>query len=440
MSSDWLPVLVVLAVGAIAGLMLARGLVRRQPSKAPGGSKRPRRGADDLRINDLEARRDELYEQLRRSETDADRRQLEDQAARVLRELDELGAARESASRSDAKLEGGGEEAQPSPGRPMLVGFLGGVAMVSLVGVLIYFAVSDARPREGVAGPQPAQTTEEGEHPAADLPPEVQARLDALRQRVAADPSDIVARKQLAMGLLASGQFFEAFQNAGEILNGNPTDPDGLYVQGMVRMTMGQDDMALANLDQVLEQYPNHVLALAGRGMILMRQGDREAAIIVWERALEAAGGSHPDLEQLLAMARDPAHAERMTSAEPPDAGRSRGGDSSATAEVAGDEFAVHVDLAPGVVVPRGAILFVFLREGEGGPPSAVKRIQAPSFPLEVTLGPGDSMMGRPLPREGTITVRLDADGSATTRGEGDLSVDGRGRAGSALRLVLGGS
>ncbi len=431
MSSDWLPVLVVLAVGAIVGLMLARGLARRQPSKASGRNKRPRRGADELRINDLEARRDELYEQLRRSETDADRRQLEDQAARVLRELDELGAARESASHSDAKPDADGvDEAPPSPGRPMLVGFLGGVAMVSLVGVLIYFAVSDARPREGAVGPQPAQTTEEGEHPAAaDLPPEVQARLDALRQRVAADPSDIVARKQLAMGLLASGQFFEAFQNAGEILNGNPSDPDGLYVQGMVRMTMGQDDMALANLDQVLEQYPNHVLALAGRGMILMRQGDREAAIIVWERALEAAGGSHPDLEQLLAMARDPAHA-----------GRSRGGDSSATAEVAGDEFAVHVDLAPGVVVARGAILFVFLREGEGGPPSAVKRIQAPSFPLEVTLGPGDSMMGRPLPREGTITVRLDADGSATTRGEGDLSADGRGRAGSALRLVLGGN
>jgi tetratricopeptide (TPR) repeat protein len=455
-------VLLVLAVGALAGLLFARRLGRRVAEAPVRRSRRSAVDPDDrLRRADLERRRDELYEQLQRSDNEEDRRQLEDQAARVLRELDRLSestgghaeAVRATAVGSTGAAGSTAPVASRRSGHPMLAGFLGGAAMAGLVGLLIYFAVRDAKPEAGspaAAPPAASAPASRSEHPAAELSPEAQARLDALRQRVAAEPGDLVARKQLALALLASEQFFEAFQISDEILAERPDDPDGLYVQGMVRMTMGQDDVALAMLDRVLDRYPNHVLALAGRGMILMRGGDRDAAVIAWERALEAAGGSHPDLEQLLAMARDPDHPglESAPEAASGPAGTSsaqRGPDPAGPAAgvggagVAADRYGVRVELAPGLSAPPGAVLFVGLRAAGAGPPAAVKRIEGPVFPLELTLGAADSMMGQALPDQGTLTVRLDADGSASTRDGSDLSTDAAARVGTSVRLVLGG-
>ena len=73
--------------------------------------------------------------------------------------------------------------------------------------------------------------------------------------------------------------------------------------------------------------------------------------------------------------------------------------------------------------MPAGAILFLIARKGEGGgPPLAVKRVEAPTFPMEFTLGPGDRMI-QAMPFTGPLqlSVRLDADGNAMTRAAGDL-------------------
>lgn len=449
MSGDWLPVLVVLGVGALAGLLAAWRFGLSGSSSAPSET-----ADEELRLADLEQRRDDLYERLRASDNEADRRVLEEQAARVLREIDEIrGAlpaslkAKKDMKRASSEQPAAAAAAGSKGGRPMLVGFLGGAAMIGLVAVLVFLAQRDAKPDPSAMGSPPA-SAQGGDHPPVPLPPEVEARLASLRQQVEADPTDLVARKQLALALLASEQYFEAFQIAETILAGRPEDPDGLYVRGMVRMTMGQDDLAMSDLDGVLEQYPNHILALAGRGMVFMQRGDREAAVLVWERALEAAGGSHPDLEQLLVLARDPDHppigapASGQAPAPPGSATPAPASSPSAAQpapQVASDSFGVRIELAPGLTPPRGATLFVFLRESEQGPPSAVRRVHDPVFPLDVALGPDDSMMGRPLPDAGTLTVRLDADGSASTTGENDLAAEVAARAGASVRVVLGG-
>jgi hypothetical protein len=68
-------------------------------------------------------------------------------------------------------------------------------------------------------------------------------------------------------------------------------------------------------------------------------------------------------------------------------------------------------------------ILFLIARPAGavGGPPLAVVRVPAPTFPLDFEIGPADVMI--PTMRfEGQIelTARLDGDGNASTRAEGD--------------------
>lgn len=72
--------------------------------------------------------------------------------------------------------------------------------------------------------------------------------------------------------------------------------------------------------------------------------------------------------------------------------------------------------------VPSGAVLFLIARTGGGGPPTAVRRIADPSFPLEFSIGPEDRML-EAMPFDGPfeLMARVDADRNAMTRNPGDL-------------------
>ena len=215
-----------------------------------------------------------------------------------------------------------------------------------------------------------------------------------------------MARKRLAPGRLDAGLFFEAFKDAEGILAERPEDPDGLFIQGVVRLSMGDAAASLDLLDRVLARYPEHLQAMIYRGLALARTGDMDLAIGTWEMALEMAGGRHPDLEILLQQAQS---AQSQAAAAPAAPAPAPQGASPSPAEPVApppttsaadsDVYHVTVELAPGVSVPPTAVLFVFLRPGETGPPVAVKRIPAPRFPMHLDLGAGDAMMaGAQLP------------------------------------------
>lgn len=82
------------------------------------------------------------------------------------------------------------------------------------------------------------------------------------------------------------------------------------------------------------------------------------------------------------------------------------------------------VSVAPGAEAGRGT-LFVVVRNansGERGPPLAVQRFEAPSFPLAFEVGPAQVMMpGMPFTGPFDVTARLDSDGNAMTRDAADL-------------------
>ena len=437
--SPWSLVLPVLVTGLALGVVWVFWWRRRGlPGPGAAGAARDR----ELLLADLRARQEVLYEELRQA-GEAERPELELAAARNLKAIEEAGGgapepAPEDAAAGGVGPEGGTAAAAPpatARGSSAWLGFLGGVACAGLVALLVFWAQRDARPREDGGAPPPMAAQEHP--PGAQLSDRDAAALEQLARRVDDDPTDLMARKQYAVGLLSTGQFVQAFEQAQVLLGANGRDPDGLYVGAMVRMQMGQAQTARDMLGTLLEDYPEHVPALTALGVLELRTSGLEAAEALWDRALAASGGSNPEIERLMAVAREQA-AGGMA---PPPAGAPP---TPAPAPVpasapaaAGESYALEIELAPGLAVAPSSVLFVSLRQGDVGPPAAVKRIPRPRFPLTLTLSAADSMLGRPLPTEASVWARLDADGSVTTREDGEPFAETEMRIGESARLTL---
>jgi cytochrome c-type biogenesis protein CcmH len=128
-----------------------------------------------------------------------------------------------------------------------------------------------------------------------------------------------------------------------------------------------------------------------------------------------------PDLSRIFPPeAAAPPTGTEAPSMPPAPPGQRRGAPPVAAAS--GPPIRGSVRLAPGREErAREGVLFVIARSPEGGPPLAVKRFQAPSFPLEFELGPEDRMVAaRPFVGPLLLSARLDADGNATSRDPGD--------------------
>jgi len=446
--SSWNLVIPVLIIGLAVGAAWVV-LWRRKRSRATKSSDRDRQ----LLLVDLEARQATLYDQLREASGE-EQEALELAAARNLMAIEQAGGKRHEAARQEDSSAGTEASVAPPSERPMppsrrpspLVGFIGGVACAALIGVLVLWAQRDAQPRpdDGMGGPRAPVAGEEA-HP--EGPPMSEREREALAQLALAienDPTDLMARKQYAVGLLATGRFMPAFEQAEILLGSDPNDPDGLYVKGMVRMRMGQETEARALLDQVLIDYPDHVPALTALGVLALRTGGLPAAEEYWTQALEHSGGQNPEIERLRAAAREQFAATAGGQGATPMAGApseqaaTRPGPAAAPqAQPSAPSYTLQLELAAGASPAPSAVLFVALRSGPGGPPAAVRRIANPRFPMTVTLSAADTMMGQPLPEEGTVSVRLDIDGSVSTRDDSEPAADAEMRVGETARLTL---
>ena len=122
-----------------------------------------------------------------------------------------------------------------------------------------------------------------------------------------------------------------------------------------------------------------------------------------------------PDLSRIFPVAAE--EREGPVAAMPAAAGQARGG-------VPAEPIQGTIEVAPELAdrIPDGATLFVIVRMSDNGPPTAVKRIESPSFPFEFSVGPEDRMI-QAMPFQGPLrlTARLDADGNARTRSPGDI-------------------
>jgi cytochrome c-type biogenesis protein CcmH len=102
------------------------------------------------------------------------------------------------------------------------------------------------------------------------------------------------------------------------------------------------------------------------------------------------------------------------------------------------DAIHITLSLAPSAATKTGVLYIIARNPGEtAGPPLAVKRINATSFPLTVDFSSADSMMGQPLPKKVHLEARLDSDGDAATKSPTDPTATADAATGATLALTL---
>lgn len=465
---DWSQAIWALSVGLILGAVLAAQARRSPGEAAEGDTGRTRAEARAIRIEDLRQRKNQLIQQIRDLEDTAlakgiawaptERASLEEEAARVLRELHHLEGT-PTKSTKDSKKGGASTQAAP-PGPPsQWKGAVIGGAVVGFAALLVFTLQQNSGERTGnmsiTGGLPPAVQKLNAPPPGSGQPgesvqgvppsmqPKQSQRVDAARADVAANPQSVEARVELGWALIEAEGWIDVFNNAAQLIELDAGNPDALTQQAVVRMKMGMSDAAEAMIDQALSRDPKHGRALAWKGSLRWQAGDADGARTAWTAGVTLYPGE--GFEDLLVMADGepppaPGGAQKGPAGHPPVDGQGNPG----VAAVAGDKT-VHgsVTLGDGVEVVAGSTLFVFARPAGqlGGPPLAAVRLPAGSFPMQFSIGPKDMppMMGnRPFPDALSLAARLDLDGNATTKDGPTGAVEGAVAAGTSdVSIVL---
>lgn len=440
---DWIPALTILVLGAIFGLVIvwrARGRTGTKPAPS------------NLDLRDLDARRDAVVQQLRDLEDTAAKRTpeqlareryaLELELARTLRELD----------REQRKVAAPlpKQEAE-APARSPLWGFLWGAGSMAVIAVLFFFVntTSSDRTDQPTAMAPSAGGSMEQSHP----------ELAALQRRVQANPDDHAARLDLAQAYLVSNDLMRVFEETQHVLDREPENARALAYQSLVRLAMGQGEIALAMSQAAIRSEPGLIDGWIHRSIVEANLGDMDAATATIREASQRFPQDAPMLEGLLmelenmaraAMARaessDPNPHDEMSPAAMPDPQRevapvATTGSSTSTAGSGSVSGILQLDASARGRVRMPAVVYLMARPAgvEAGPPVAVKRIEARSFPMSFTIGAMDSMMGQPLPDQVRLEARIDTDGDAMTR-EADApsgALDGIASGSNSVTLVL---
>jgi cytochrome c-type biogenesis protein CcmH len=416
--TDWLSAGGMILSGLIVGFMFWYGM--------KGRASKP-----DVERLDLEAKRDVLLRQLREiKETGGsaeEQRRLERETADVLRALDKRpgSAGVPPAVPGKIVLDGGRDARVPSNVAALtraasIRGFIWGAASVAVLGGIGWFVTEKATPKTESA-PSPMASAPQSQAQQSD------PALQQIEAAVAKSPDNLEMRNQLAKAYLEHENLMGVFEQTKYILARTPDDARALTYQALVRMSMGQRDPAAQMLQHAIKSDPQLIdayVALAWDDIQRGKTADAEAQIA-------EASRRHPDQKQRLddvlskmkEQAKNPAPAPAV-----------------AAAPVSGPSVHVTLTLAGAAPSPN-AVLFIIARAAgqSAGPPAAVKRIAAPTFPLDIDLSAADSMMGQPLPATVRIEARLDSDGDAMTKNPSDPHAvqDGVATNGTKISLAL---
>ncbi|MDP9193661.1 MAG: tetratricopeptide repeat protein [Acidobacteriota bacterium] len=429
---DWISAIAVLVAGLVLGVLFF--YFNKRKAQTLGSEA-------DLEQKDLEAKRDALVQQLRDPSLGADERsRLETETAEALRKLDTYGNNVPAGTIS--------RPAAAPAMNPSTKGFLWGAISIGALFALGYFVMQQAKPRqEGEELTGSIATAPQQQAPAQGQPDPM---LQQLQSAVQAQPNNLQLRNDLAQAYLERNNLMAVFQETKFVLDQAPEDSRALTLQGLVRMAMGDAGEATKMLQRATKNDPKNLDSWVSLAWVYAQTNRMDDA----ERMIAEAGKQAPQekarLDQVFvqmkeqiaqsAMAQS-AQGGALPEGHPPIDGAPAAPAAAPAASPApaasGAGVRVTLDLDPSAK-QRTGIVFVIARNPAGGPPVAVKRVVATSFPFNLELTSADSMMGQPLPASFRLEARLDTDGDAMTKPATDPSAMQEGVApGASVRLAL---
>jgi hypothetical protein len=253
---DWLPPLIVLGIGIVVGAFVVWRVLaasRRQPATA---------SAPALEVRDLSGKSEALLRQLRELEDTASKRTaeqlareryaLELEAARTFLALDERAVATREMPRKSAPRE------PAAPNRAGMRGFLWGIGTATGLLLLGFFVYQSAKPRApggAVTGEVGMSGRNGGESAAPD------AEEAELQAAVARNPQDIEGRLALARLYVQRQDWMQVWNETSRVLEQAPGNPRASAYQALVRLAMGQGQVAVNMLTTALAADPDMVEA-----------------------------------------------------------------------------------------------------------------------------------------------------------------------------------
>jgi tetratricopeptide (TPR) repeat protein len=287
--TDWVPGIVVVAVGLVAALLV---LVLGRRRVAPGGGPEARRAGAVAAAEEAELRSARLLEQLR--ELEADRHQLTPEA--YLAESARLeGLAADALRARDAARSSGPKPRTAPPaaatsgffGRhPQLAGAFWGAGIAIFFGALALWLTHDAAPRsqgDGLTG-----TAGRGEATAPQPPSEDPAFAAALA-RVRDDPADVETSAHVVHELIRRQEYDEAKTLTERSLGVDPFQSEARVHRAFLLAVAGDTPAAEKELEHLGVLYPKAYEALLFLGLIRMRSGDNAGAVEAFDRFLAEA-------------------------------------------------------------------------------------------------------------------------------------------------------
>lgn len=244
----------------------------------------------------------------------------------------------------------------------------------------------------------------------------MESSLAELRAHLGKHPGDVQGWLDLGQGEEVLGRYRDAAQALGRaVALQKPPNADTLGLWGEAQLLA--DPRQVTPEEQrifmrVLKLDPNNARGLWYGGLIALSAGNRAQALKDWRRLL-----ARPDV---------PAQVADIVRSHLAVLGATATAAKAATTTAANLRVTVGVAPALASKVKAGEALYVFVRNPDGGPPYAVRRIKAGDFPVTVTLDDADAMLaGRNLSSMEGKTVEvgafLSASGDAAPRA-GDLS------------------
>jgi tetratricopeptide (TPR) repeat protein len=275
--SHWIPGIVVLSLGLIAGaLYLFFG-------------RRPGTAASAERVGDAQRRLESLLAQLREHQGEKhqmgpaawqeENERLERAAADAMRARDGVTAAAETAG-------GKGRTAGPAPapapsgffGRhPQLVGAAWGAGVVVFFGALGLWLSQDQKPRG--AGDTATGTVgrgNPGEQAGAGDDQDFQGALARTRNNPG---GDIALTAEVIKELIGRSEFQQAQELNERALAADPFRTDLRIHRAFLRVVNGQREAGMAELSRLADLYPDGTSALIFRGMVHMQDQQPKEAL-----------------------------------------------------------------------------------------------------------------------------------------------------------------